>query len=148
MDILFVLKVISVQRWVSKIPDHGQAPVNKSSCKATARELQLPLNERFLMVFCFTFLIIESNVPNENLRSKATKNNGTIFTRILCAIRKGVCSKEICCLSYFICAIRSPQELISAPMDKHVWPSASTNISRIEVQRNSQVLFQGEIGFF
>ena len=94
MDILFVLKVISVQRWVSKIPDNGQAPVNKSSCKATARELQLPLNERFLMVFCFTFVIIESNVPNEDLRSKATKNNGTIFTRILCAIRKGVCSKE------------------------------------------------------
>ena len=91
---LFVLNVMSVQRWVSKIPHHGQTPVNKSSYKATARELQLPLNETFLMVFCFRLLIIESNIPNENLRSKATKNNGTIFTRILCAIRKGVCSKE------------------------------------------------------
>ena len=148
MDILLVLKVMSVQRWVSKIPDHGQTPVNKSSSKAAARELQLPLNERFLMVFCFRFLIIESNIPNENLRSKATKNNGTIFTHILCAIRKGVFQRNFCCLSYFICAIHSPQELISAPMDQHVWPSASTNISRIEVQRNSQVLLQGEIGLF
>ena len=133
---------------MSKIPDHGQAPVNKSSSKATARELQLPLNERFLMVFCFTFLIIESNVPNENLRSKATKNNGTIFPVFCVLFVREFVQRNFCCLSYFICAIRSPQELISAPMDKHVWPSASTNISRIEVQRNSHVLFQGEIGFF